>query len=181
MRPAPQFQSLQVAGLQPDERVQITNGVLALTLTQIGDGTAAIGGWNERRIEIACGKSGTERCDGERRIALKICRYAAREIVIGGSVGETAHAGEKGDKKERSAQSRPHAADHKIWQDVAQSRRRSLRCILGARIIVEERTEPAFGGGDVPALAPGIVLDLIALDLADAEIAALGMRIVEAA
>src|SRR5579872_6497802 len=113
MRPAPQFQSLQVAGLQPDERVQITNGVLALTLTQIGDGTAAISGWNERRIEIACGKSGAERCDGDRRIALQIRRYAAREIVIGGSVGETARAGEKDDNKKRFAQSCPRAAEHK--------------------------------------------------------------------
>ena len=39
-----------------------------------------------------------------------------------------------------------------------------------ARIVVEDRRQPALGLRDAPALAPRIVLDLVALDLADAEI-----------
>ena len=43
------------------------------------------------------------------------------------------------------------------------------------RIVVQDRREPTLGFGDAPALAFGVVLDLVALDLADAEIAAVGV------
>src|SRR5689334_25328663 len=75
----------------------------------------------------------------------------------------------------------PDSAKHNSTPDRRQSKRFSLRRILGARIVVQERSEPAFGGRDVPILALGIVLDLVALDFADAEIAALGMGVVKAA
>src|SRR6266478_9846082 len=55
-------------------------------------------------------------------------------------------------------------------------RRRSRRC---QRIVVEHRREPAFRLSDGPALALGIVLDLVALDLAAAEIVALGVAQIE--
>jgi len=57
---------------------------------------------------------------------------------------------------------------------------------LGSRVgealgvVVEDRCEPALGFLDRPSLARSIVLDLIAADLADAEIARVGMREVEA-
>src|SRR5437660_12495112 len=57
-------------------------------------------------------------------------------------------------------------------------RRRSRR---NQRVIVECRREPLLRLGHAPALARGVVLDLIALDLADAEIMALGMAEVEPA
>src|SRR5258708_2302167 len=57
-------------------------------------------------------------------------------------------------------------------------RRRSRR---NQRVIVEHRREPLLRLGHAPALARGVVLDLIALDLADAEIVALGMAEVEPA
>src|SRR5689334_24617375 len=57
----------------------------------------------------------------------------------------------------------------------------SLRRILRARIVVEQRRQPALGSRDVPALAFGIIGDLVALDLADAEISALRMRVIKAA
>src|SRR5205807_2087557 len=47
------------------------------------------------------------------------------------------------------------------------------------RIVVEHRREPALGLLDAPAFAGGVVRDLIALDLADAEIVALGMAEIE--
>src|SRR5260221_13034765 len=47
--------------------------------------------------------------------------------------------------------------------------------------IVEPGREPLLRLGHAPALARGVVLDLIALDLADAEIVALGMAEVEPA
>src|SRR3984957_2820909 len=43
------------------------------------------------------------------------------------------------------------------------------------RDVVQHRGQPAFGLGDAPALARGVVLDLVALDLADAEIEAFRM------
>ena len=43
------------------------------------------------------------------------------------------------------------------------------------RIVIEDRRQPAFAFHDAPALALGVILDLVALDLADAEIAALRM------
>src|SRR5262245_23364149 len=49
------------------------------------------------------------------------------------------------------------------------------------RIVVEDRREPLLGLGHPPSLALRIILDLIALDLAAAEIAALGMAEVEPA
>src|SRR5262249_41715133 len=57
-------------------------------------------------------------------------------------------------------------------------RRRSRR---NQRVIVEHRREPLLRLGHAPTLARGVVLDLIALDLADAEIMALGMAEVEPA
>src|SRR4051812_18833492 len=49
------------------------------------------------------------------------------------------------------------------------------------RIIVEHRREPPLRLGDAPALARGIILDLVALDLADAEIVTFGMTEIEPA
>ena len=43
------------------------------------------------------------------------------------------------------------------------------------RIVIEDRRQPALGFGNAPALAPCVILDLIALDLADAEIMRLRM------
>src|SRR4249920_441438 len=57
-------------------------------------------------------------------------------------------------------------------------RRRSRR---NQRIIVEHRREPLLRLGHAPAIARGVVLDLIALDVADGEIVALGMAEVEPA
>src|SRR5262249_56209514 len=49
------------------------------------------------------------------------------------------------------------------------------------RVIVEHRREPLLRLGHAPALARGVVLDLIALDLADAELLALGAAVTEPA
>ncbi len=49
-----------------------------------------------------------------------------------------------------------------------------------ARIVVQQRRQPALRFFHRPAFAPRIILDLVALDLADAEIAALGMGEIEA-
>ena len=38
------------------------------------------------------------------------------------------------------------------------------------RLVIQDRRQPPLGLGDIPALAPRIVLDLVALDPADAEI-----------
>src|SRR6202012_5773066 len=43
------------------------------------------------------------------------------------------------------------------------------------RIVIENRREPLLGFGDAPVLAQRVILDLIALNLADAEIGSLGM------
>src|SRR6185503_19984357 len=58
-----------------------------------------------------------------------------------------------------------------------------FRCHLGGehRRVVKDWQQPALRLGDAPALAPGIVLNLVALDLADAEIAGIGMAEIEAA
>src|SRR5690348_12479578 len=58
-------------------------------------------------------------------------------------------------------------------QDDAQYR---LCRILRARVIVQDRRQPALGGCHVPAFAARIVFHLIAFDLAGAEIAAVRMR-----
>src|SRR5271170_8027657 len=50
-----------------------------------------------------------------------------------------------------------------------------LRRLILGRDVVQDRREPAFGLLDAKALARGVILDLIALDLADAEIEAFGM------
>src|SRR3954470_16956798 len=50
-----------------------------------------------------------------------------------------------------------------------------------ARIVIQNRREPALGLVHAPALALGIVLDLVALDLADAEIGALRVAEIEPA
>src|SRR5215510_3129328 len=59
------------------------------------------------------------------------------------------------------------------------SLRRSAR--LCQRIVVEDRGEPLLGLLDAPALAARIVLDLVALDLADPEIVALRVAEIEPA
>src|SRR5579885_596271 len=48
------------------------------------------------------------------------------------------------------------------------------------RIVGKIRCEPLFALPDRPALALGVVLDLIAVDAADAEIGAFGMREINA-
>src|SRR5690606_13527133 len=55
---------------------------------------------------------------------------------------------------------------------------RSLR--EGARRVVEDRPEPALHIADIHPLARRVVLHLVALDLADTEIIAFGMRQIEA-
>ncbi len=57
---------------------------------------------------------------------------------------------------------------------------RRLRLPQREGVVVEDRREPALGLRHVHALAPRVILDLIALDLGDAEIRGLGMREVEA-
>ena len=47
------------------------------------------------------------------------------------------------------------------------------------RNVVQHRRQPALGLDHAPALARGVILDLIALDLADAEIGALGVAEIE--
>jgi hypothetical protein len=49
-----------------------------------------------------------------------------------------------------------------------------------ARIIIEHRRQPALRLLDRPAFTLGVVLDLVALDLADAEVVAVGMRQIDA-
>src|SRR5262249_49425163 len=49
------------------------------------------------------------------------------------------------------------------------------------RIVVEHRREPALGLLDAPALARRVISDLVALDLADAEVMALGVAEIEPA
>src|SRR5262249_53948773 len=55
--------------------------------------------------------------------------------------------------------------------------RRSAR--RNQRVVIEHWREPFFGFGHSPSLAGGIVVDLIALDLADAEVMALRMAEIE--
>src|SRR5581483_2230265 len=52
---------------------------------------------------------------------------------------------------------------------------------LEFRIVIEDGREPALGLRDAPALAAGVILHLIALDLADAEIVTLRMAEIKAA
>src|SRR3984885_13607971 len=54
-----------------------------------------------------------------------------------------------------------------------------LRRLILSRDVVQDRREPAFGLLDAKALARGIILDLIALDLADAEIETFRMAEIE--
>ena len=57
---------------------------------------------------------------------------------------------------------------------------RDARDVRG-RVVVQDRRQPALRLADGPALAARIVLDLVALDLRDAEIMRVGMREIEAA
>src|SRR5882724_265097 len=54
-------------------------------------------------------------------------------------------------------------------------RRRLRRGLFLRRNVIQHRRQPALGLGHRHALARGIILDLVALDLADAEIETLGM------
>src|SRR5215472_9513392 len=59
--------------------------------------------------------------------------------------------------------------------------RASLRCLArGGRVVVEDRREPALGFDERPVFAARVVLDLVALDPADAEIMALRVAEIEA-
>src|SRR5262245_27759068 len=49
------------------------------------------------------------------------------------------------------------------------------------RVVVEHGREPFLRFGDGPVLARSIILDLVALDLADAEVVAVGMAEIEPA
>src|SRR3569833_506871 len=51
----------------------------------------------------------------------------------------------------------------------------------GPRIVVQDRRQPAFTLRHAPALAAGIVFDLVALDLADAEVVAVRVAEIEPA
>src|SRR3954454_24789978 len=65
---------------------------------------------------------------------------------------------------------------------VVRRRRRERRLVaraLSRRDVVQDRREPALGLADAHALARSIILDLIALDLADSEIIALGTSEIE--
>src|SRR4051812_19402659 len=53
------------------------------------------------------------------------------------------------------------------------------RRLILRRNIIQHRRQPALGLGNAHALAPGVILDLVALDLADAEIKALGVAEIE--
>src|ERR1700761_8500854 len=64
--------------------------------------------------------------------------------------------------------------------DVANFKPTTLGRVHGTRIVVEQRRQPAFGFLQRPALAAGIILNLVAFDLAHAEIAAFGMGIIKA-
>ena len=60
------------------------------------------------------------------------------------------------------------------------------RALLGGaaranRIVIEDRRQPFFGLFDGPALTRCVVLDLVALDAADAEVVALGVAEIKAA
>jgi hypothetical protein len=52
---------------------------------------------------------------------------------------------------------------------------------LRVGLVAEEVAEPALGRGQGPAFALGVVLDLVAVDAADAEVGRLGMGEVVAA
>src|ERR1700733_9388782 len=54
-----------------------------------------------------------------------------------------------------------------------------LRRLVLRRDVVQDRREPAFGLLDAKALACGVVLDLIALDLADPEVETFRMAEIE--
>src|SRR4051812_9111078 len=54
-----------------------------------------------------------------------------------------------------------------------------LRGLILRRDVVQDRRQPAFGLVHAPAFSRGVVLDLVALDLADTEIETLGMTEIE--
>src|SRR6516225_12395465 len=58
------------------------------------------------------------------------------------------------------------------------SRNDTWRCV---HVVVEDRRKPLFRFAHAPAFAPGIVFDLIALDLADPEIGAVRVTEIKAA
>src|SRR4051812_15194178 len=60
------------------------------------------------------------------------------------------------------------------WTRPSASRSRRVRTLA---LVVEVRGKPALHGRQVHALPAGVVLDLVALDLADAEV--LGLRVPE--
>src|SRR3954447_7146283 len=77
---------------------------------------------------------------------------------------------------------------HESWRKVHKSacgedNRESLRSrpCRRQRIVVKDGRQPLLGLLDAPAFALGVVFDLIALDLADAEIVALRVAEIEAA
>src|SRR6476646_4250340 len=51
----------------------------------------------------------------------------------------------------------------------------------GLHVVIQDRRQPALAFRDAPAFALGIILDLVALDLADAEIGAVRMAEIEPA
>src|SRR6185436_13444953 len=78
------------------------------------------------------------------------------------------------------------AVDRACNVDAAQKSFRELRryrCGLGLdrRIVIEDRRQPFMRLVEGPALALGIILNLVAADLADAEIMAVGMAEIEPA
>src|SRR6185437_13911975 len=82
-------------------------------------------------------------------------------------------------RRSRNSQPPPAAASATTPDGKSPGRRCCLGRALRSRIVVQDRAEPAFGGGQIPAFTPGVVLDLVALDLAGTEIAALGMAVIE--
>src|SRR5579884_1694178 len=68
-------------------------------------------------------------------------------------------------------------SDERRTQDAKEPR---LGRVNGARIVIQQRRQPAFSFLDGPILAAGVIFHLVALYLAYAEIAAFGMGIIEA-
>src|SRR5258706_4932264 len=68
------------------------------------------------------------------------------------------------------------AAHDGLAQSPGEHHEAALRMLGGLhapRIIIQQRRQPALRLDDRPSLAGGVILDLIALDLADAEISAM--------
>src|SRR5215470_4271825 len=101
-------------------------------------------------------------------------RDFARSIL---SSGGRRHANQKyrTDRKTVTAPESPARSPVLCFFDPVSFGSRSHDTRRRMRIVIEDRREPALAFGDRPALAPRIILDLVALDLADAEIGALRM------